>query len=78
MEVTFTAGVTTATVRVQIRDDSQIENEKRFTAVLSGSGPGTVIVNNTAIVTILDLDGKLFITIQLLFTLSIFRVSFTG
>ena len=57
MEVTFTAGATTATVPVGIIDDSVIEDIEMFTASLSTSQENVVIVNGDATITIVDDDG---------------------
>ena len=57
MEVTFTAGATTATVPVGIIDDSVIEDIEMFTASLSTSQENVVIVNGAATITIVDDDG---------------------
>ena len=58
MDVTFAAGSTMATVRVNITDDTDIEGDEMFTASLTSSDSSVVIVNNTATVTILDRDGN--------------------
>ena len=55
--VTFETGVDRATVSVPISDDSGVEKDETFTAVLSGVH-GTFITRNIAVVTITDLDGK--------------------
>ena len=56
--VTFETGVDRITIRVPIRDDTEIEKDETFTAVLSRFHQNTVIQSDTAIVTITDLDGK--------------------
>ena len=56
--VTFETGVDRITIRVPIRDDTEIEKDETFTAVLSRFHQNTVIQSDTAIVTITDLDSK--------------------
>lgn len=56
--VTFETGVNRSTIRVPIRDNSEIEKDETFIAVMSGFHQNAVIQSNIAIVTISDFDGK--------------------
>ena len=56
--VTFETGVDRITIRVPIRDDTEIEKDETFTAVLTRFHQNTVIQSDTAIVTITDFDSK--------------------
>ena len=58
MNVTFAAGSTMATFRVNISDDTDIEGDEMFTTSLTSSDSNIVTRNNTATVTILDKDGN--------------------
>ena len=58
VEVTFEPGVTSLPVPVTINDDSEIEADEIFTAVLTTSEQDVMIGEDIATVTIIDTDGK--------------------
>ena len=55
--VTFETGSTRATVSVPITNDSVIENNEMFTALLSSTEADVMTGDGTATITILDNDG---------------------
>ena len=61
--ITFGSGVTSATYSVPIVDDSNVESPKTFAAgaLLTTAESNMAIVDNNALVTILDDDRKLFL-----------------
>ena len=58
MDVTFDPGATTASVTVQIIDDTYIEENEIFSAFLTSSESNVVIGDDMANVTIVDDDGE--------------------
>ena len=59
--VTFLPGETTASVRVPIVGDSNIEDTEMFSATLTTTDSNVVIGDDTATVTILDDDRECYV-----------------
>jgi hypothetical protein len=60
--LTFDAGQTSATISVQIINDKLLEGDETFTVVLSNVSSGATIIDNTAIVTIIDDESLLTVS----------------
>ena len=76
MLVTFTSGEATASVNVLIVDDSSIESSEMFTATVTTTESNVMIGNDTANITILDVDGESLITVELCTSHNIYRKLF--
>ena len=58
----FDPGSTMATVRIPIIDNIVMESDEVFTATVSTTDPNVIIINDTATITILDNDGRRYVS----------------